>query len=92
MIIIVANISIADNKPSVNNNFIWRDKSMSATTNIEIRERAKKNGVKLWMVAEAMGIADSGLSKKLRRELPADERERILSVIDQLAAGEAGVA
>ena len=74
-IIVVANISISDNKPSVNNNFIWRDKNMSATANIEIRESAKKNGVKLWMVAEAMGIADSGLSKKLRRELPADERE-----------------
>lgn len=65
---------------------------MSATANIEIRESAKKNGVKLWMVAEAIGIADSGLSKKLRRELPKDERERILSVIDQLAAGNTEVA
>lgn len=65
---------------------------MSTTANIEIRESAKKNGVKLWMVAEAMGIADSGLSKKLRRELPADERERILSVIDQLAARNTEVA
>ena len=64
---------------------------MPTTANIEIRECAKKNGVKLWMVAEAMGIADSGLSKKLRRELPKDERERILSVINQLAAGETGV-
>lgn len=65
---------------------------MPTTTNIEIRNSAKENGVKLWMVAEALGMADSAFSKKLRHELAADERERVLSVIDRLAAGNVGVA
>lgn len=65
---------------------------MPITANVEIREKAKKNGVKLWMVAEALGMADSAFSRKLRHELAANEREQVLSVIDQLAAGSAEVA
>lgn len=76
----------------VNNNLSWRDKSMPITANIEIREKAKESGVKLWMVAEALGMADSAFSRKLRHELAANEREQVLSVIEQLAAGSAEVA
>ena len=65
---------------------------MPITANVEIREKAKERGVKLWMVAEAMGMADSALSRKLRRELAASEKEQILSVIDKLAAESAEVA
>ena len=65
---------------------------MPITANVAIREKAKECGVKLWMVAEALGIADSALSRKLRRELSANEREQVLSVIDQLAAGETEVS
>lgn len=65
---------------------------MPITANVEIREKAKESGVKLWMVAEAMGMADSALSRKLRRELAASEKEQVLSVIDKLAAESAEVA
>lgn len=65
---------------------------MPITANVEIREKAKECGVKLWMVAEAMGIADSALSRKLRHELAANERGQVLSVIERLAAGSAEVA
>lgn len=55
--------------------------------NKAIREAAKEHGVKLWEIAEALGINDGNLSRKLRRELPDDEQERIISVIEEIARG-----
>ena len=54
--------------------------------NRDVRSHAIEKGVLLWMVAEALGISDSSFSRKLRRELPVEERERILAIIDQIAA------
>lgn len=59
---------------------------MASQANTEIRDAAKRNGVYLWQVAEGIGISDAAFSRKLRRELPAEERERVLNVIDKLAA------
>ena len=59
---------------------------MATLANTEIRDAAKRNGVRLWQVAEGIGISDAAFSRKLRRELPADEREKVLNVIDKLAA------
>ena len=53
--------------------------------NMEIRREAAKNGLKLWEVAEACGITDSTFSRKLRRELPSDQRDHVLRVIANLA-------
>mgnify|MGYP000906743891 CR=1 FL=1 len=53
--------------------------------NIDIRETAKKANVKLWRVAEAMGTSDSGLSRKLRHELPEEEKNKIHAIIKELA-------
>ena len=53
--------------------------------NTIIRDSAKSKGIKLWMVAEALHIQDSAFSRKLRRELPKEEQEKILTVIEQLA-------
>ena len=54
--------------------------------NTIIRTRAKEKGVKLWQLAAALNINDGNLSRKLRFELPEDERQRILSIIDEIAA------
>ena len=59
---------------------------MATLANTEIRDAAKRNGVRLWQVAEGIGITDAPFSRKLRRELPADEREKVLNVIAKLAA------
>ncbi len=53
--------------------------------NREIKLAAAGAGVKLWQVAEAMGIADCSLSRKLRKELPNEEKMRIMSIINGLA-------
>ena len=53
--------------------------------NIAIREAAKKHRVRLWQVAEVYGCNDGNFSRKLRRELPAEEQKRIMSIIETLA-------
>lgn len=53
--------------------------------NKEIRNAAGGYGLKLWQVAEAIGMNESAFSRKLRRELPQEEKQRILAAIDRLA-------
>lgn len=53
--------------------------------NMEIRREAARNGLKLWEVAEVCGVTDSTFSRKLRRELPSEQRDHILSMIRKLA-------
>lgn len=55
--------------------------------NLELRQYAKQNNVKLWRVAEKLGMQDSSFSRKLRHELPEEDRRKIMELIDQLAKG-----
>ncbi len=56
-----------------------------AVKNHDIRDAAKKSGIKLWQIAEKLGIWDATLSKKLRKELPQEEKEKIFGIIAELA-------
>lgn len=53
--------------------------------NQDVRRAAAGAGIRLWQVAEALGIADCSLSRKLRRELPEAEKLEIFSIIDRLS-------
>lgn len=53
--------------------------------NQDIRVEAKRKGVFLYLIAERMGIQESYLCKKMRHELPANEKEQIRVIIDELA-------
>ena len=55
--------------------------------NQDIRRAAAGAGVRLWQVAEALGIADCSLSRKLRKELSAEEKEKIFGIIRELSQG-----
>lgn len=57
-------------------------------TNREIKLAAAGAGVKLWQVAEALGMADCSLSRKLRKELPDGEKARIMCIIAELSEKE----
>jgi hypothetical protein len=59
------------------------------TKNFDIKERALKKGVCLWEVAEIIGIADTSMSRKLRKELPQAEKDSIFKIIDDIAAEKA---
>lgn len=56
--------------------------------NNDIRTRAEKAGVRLWQIAEKVGINDGNFSRKLRRELPQEEKEKIFRIIVELKAGD----
>lgn len=56
--------------------------------NIEVRAAIKKARLFNYEVAAAVGMAETAFSRKLRKELPPDEKERILEAIERLAKGE----
>lgn len=58
---------------------------MANVANREIRDAAKAAGIRLWQVAEKVGISDGNFSRKLRRELPAAEREKVMTIIHELS-------
>lgn len=53
--------------------------------NQDVRRTAAGAGVKLWQIAAELGIADCSLSRKLRNELPQDQKEKIFAIIDKLS-------
>ena len=53
-------------------------------TNQELKLKDAGEGVKLWQISEKLGMADCSFSLKLRRELPDEEKERILAIIEEL--------
>jgi len=52
--------------------------------NADIKQEAKQAEVKLWEIAERIGISDSALSRKLRWELIGAEKEKIRGIISEL--------
>ena len=55
------------------------------TYNKDIKLRAKAKKVCLWEIAEKLNILDSNFSRKLRHELPQAEKDRIFSIIEEIA-------
>ena len=55
--------------------------------NIEIRTRAMIRSVKFYQIADACGLKESTFSRKLRNELPENEKQEILALIDEIADG-----
>ena len=55
--------------------------------NLDIREEARDAGIKLWQIAEKLGISDSNFSRQLRHELSEEEKNRISDIIHKLKGG-----
>ena len=54
--------------------------------NSDVRKIAKDKGVKIWEIADALKISEPTMTRKLRRELSADEKTKIFAIINELAA------
>lgn len=52
--------------------------------NKDVREAAMRAGVFLWQIAAEYGVNDSNFSRKLRKELPVTEKEKIFAIIERL--------
>ena len=53
--------------------------------NEDIKAYARLHTVKLWQVAEALGITDSALSRKMRHELEPETKRRIMKLVEKIA-------
>lgn len=53
--------------------------------NCEIRSECRKHGIKLWELAAWIGISEATMTRKLRQELPSEQRDHILNMIRKLA-------
>ena len=53
--------------------------------NSDIRSECRKHNVKLWELAEWIGVSESTMTRKLRQELPSEQKDHILSMILKLA-------
>ena len=54
--------------------------------NSDIRSTAKTKGVRLWEIAEFLKVSDPTMTQMLRRELPNKEKQRFLSIIEEIAS------
>lgn len=52
--------------------------------NQDIREALKAKKIPLWRLGDALGVTEMTVIRKLRHELPAEEKERILKVIAEM--------
>ena len=52
--------------------------------NRDIRDALEKSNVRYWELAEKLGISQSWLSVKLRKELSSDEKYRMLILIQEI--------
>ncbi len=53
--------------------------------NSDIRVCAIEYGVRMWELADQLGISPETLSRKLRRELESAEKERMIQTIQAIA-------
>lgn len=53
--------------------------------NKDIREAVKKQGLFLWQIAAELGVNDGNFSRKLRKELPEQEKAKIYEIIERLS-------
>ena len=54
--------------------------------NEAVRAAALSSGVRLWELAQRLGMNDGNLSRKLRVELPTGEQEELIAIVAQIAA------
>lgn len=53
--------------------------------NADIRAKAKCAGVRMWELADHLNISEPTVTRKLRHELPQAEKDRIFSIIEEIA-------
>lgn len=54
--------------------------------NQEVRSASRAKKVQLWKVADYLEISEATMTRKLRRELPESEKQKIFDIIDTIAA------
>ena len=58
------------------------------TNNSEVRTKLRNENLYYWQIADALGVCENTFCRMLRHELPEEEKQKILEIIDQVAKGE----
>ncbi len=56
--------------------------------NEDIKRNIKNANIKFWQVANEYGVTDGNFSRKLRKELAENEKQKILKIISEIKRGE----
>ena len=64
--------------------FFIAEREVIAMTNDDLRKMWKAKRIRQWEIAEKLGISDSYLSVKMRRELPEETKEKIVKIIEEM--------
>lgn len=57
-------------------------KGLRNMNNTDIRQAIKEAGLFYWQVADLLNIGEYTFSRKLRKELPDEEKQRIIKAIE----------
>lgn len=57
--------------------------------NMKIRIKLLEHNKRLWWLAKILETSESTITRRLRNELPEEEQERIVQLIDEKAGEEA---
>lgn len=60
---------------------------MILSANEDIRRTLRANKIPLWLLADKLGCHEQTILKHLRKELSADEKQRIIDAIKGLTEG-----
>lgn len=60
---------------------------MKKRANEDVRQMEKKFGVPQWQIADRLGISECTLVKRMRFELPPEQKAEIRRIIDGLKEG-----
>lgn len=52
--------------------------------NLEIRQKIEQRRLKYWEVADALGIHAGSFSRMLRKELTAEQKQKVLDAIESI--------
>jgi transposase-like protein len=53
--------------------------------NEQIRQEAHTAGIPMWQIADTIGISEFTLARWLRKEIPVEKKQHILSAIKHLS-------
>lgn len=53
------------------------------------RQYAKDRKVRLWQIADALGISEPTMTRMLRHEISKEQLDRLCGIVDRIASGEA---
>jgi len=56
---------------------------MEKIFNLRVRNELKARGKYMYELAEMLGVSTDTLARKMRKELPAEEQDRIIALIEE---------